>query len=90
MEKDEFKIRLLAILVVFVILIPIIIATLNSCYSVKYINPQLPEYEIEKIERPTVENQTEDVVKVMRYAMKKEEQLKSFETFYNNLREKFK
>lgn len=85
-DKERFAILSLCFLVL-ALLAGLFFLLLQGCTSIEYVNARLPEYELEEIERPVIEEKTEDVVKLMRYAEKKEVQLNNFYKFYNSLRE---
>lgn len=88
--KIDDKQKFLALSLAFaclVVLGGLIFALLFSCRTIEYVNPKLPEYKLEEIERPHITEQTAEVVFLMRYAEKKEIQLKNFYNFYEALRE---
>lgn len=72
----------------------ILVILIISCRSTEYIKPQLPNYEVEEIERPVIKNfynsdgsYNEDIINLIRYAEIKEVQLENFIKFYNTLRD---
>lgn len=60
---------------------------LIGCSTVKYVKTELPEYEVEEVERPQITETSDDVIKLIEYAKIKEIQLNTFVKFYNQLRE---
>lgn len=69
-------------------IITITLAIISSCKTTEYIRAELPEYKVEEVERPTISEKSEDIIKLMRYAEIKEMQLKNFQEFYDNLRQR--
>lgn len=87
--KTENKQKYIALSLAFACLVVIfaLLFVLLGCRTIEYVNPKLPEYKLEEIERPQIKEQTAEVVLLMRYAEKKEIQLKNFYNFYEALRE---
>ena len=84
-KKGKRYFMILSFGIGFLLAIFFLLFALSSCRTV-YVRTELPEYEIEEIERPEIKEQSEDVVKLMRYAEKREIQLQNFKAFYDKLR----
>lgn len=83
--KNKKKVFFLAMIILYVLSFFAMLYFLTGCRTV-YVSPELPEYNIEEIERPEITEKSEDIIKLMRYAEKKEIQLNNFKLFYDNLR----
>lgn len=84
-KQNKKKFFYFSIFIFSILFLCFAVFILSGCRTI-YIKAELPEYKIENIERPKITEQSEDVVKLMRYAQKKEIQLDNFKTFYENLR----
>lgn len=80
--KEVVKYIFFGLCISFLILL---VFSLSSCRTV-YISPSLPVYKLDEIERPSITEKSEDIIKLMRYAEKKEIQLNNFYEFYESLR----
>lgn len=80
--KEIIKYIFFGLCIGFLILL---VFSLSSCRTV-YVSANLPVYKLDEIERPSIAEKSEDVIKLMRYAEKKEIQLNNFYEFYESLR----
>lgn len=85
-KKQKQNLILLGLIILDIVLLTFIFLFV-SCRSIEYVNPKLPIYELENIERPTITEKSEDIILLMRYAEKKEIQLTNFYNFYESLRQ---
>lgn len=83
--KNKKKIFALIMIVLYILSFFTMLYFLTGCRTV-YVSPELPEYKLEEIKRPEITEKSDDIIKLMRYAEKKEIQLNNFKLFYDNLR----
>lgn len=86
-KKSKEYLILILFIILDIIFLFLILSFTTSCRTIEYINPKLPKYELEEIERPSINEKSDDVIKLMRYAEKREIQLTNFYNFYESLRE---
>lgn len=85
-EERKKKIFFFAMIILYIVSFVFMLYLLTSCRTV-YVSPELPEYKLENIERPVITEKSDDIIKLMRYAEKKEIQLNNFKLFYDKLRQ---